>query len=966
MKKSPSSKAARAFLSTLFFIFGVGLIVLAVNFNPLGLLGKTSTRQAMINEGIAPAGPTTNLSNGITFEHANLVDPFRLVGEPDIYFDHAGGIYVSGPWGTPTQTSWFWKSDDNGTNWHTIILPQKSNTQNGGGDTDITIANNNDVFASDLQSTACFSQFRSFDAGKTFLTGEGCFPGDDRQWLGVFDPTSSATNRRIYLFANNTTIVTAVFGCYALVSTDNGVTFQPADPVNNPPGQIDTNNAANCIGRPAVDPSNGDLFAPTLGGGVFKSTDGSASWNLVGFSGAPGGVGNFSPIQIDSAGNLWQAWVSGGRTLLTYSTNRGATWHSPIQVSTGPGSPIGSSPSLRQVIFPWLSVGDPGRVAIVFYGTTDSGSVSGFPGSTNALWHAYAVFSTNALDANPTFTQVQATEHVMHRGTICTGGFPGCLEANSDRSMADFFMCEKDLQGRLFITYNENSDLSDVTQGAGQEYIGKPFVGVMRLRTGPSLFTAQGNLLPLTPPANVTITSASANQGTVSVSGTQGLPPGNWTKDTAGDAIFPVVPTAGPNFGAMDILEASASDDGTNLTFTVKLADLSATAIATAAPLSPSWMVTWWEGRGGIGPAGVSSGPFHSHWFVQWLGQTQFVFGKVTSLDYATLGAPQPRLAEYTPTGFASGTSLGNVVTFTVPLASVGGLMPGDKIDHITAYSLSNQGGGTPLFPVDQAKTFSYVIGTPLASQHLSDGYVEVSLDNFQTSGRATLNPANNTWTASIPGNGGTVCARQVLAKDLYTSTWDDVQAGPVSCFSIAVPVPTSVVSRKTHGNAGTFDINLPLTGVRGIECRSGGGTGDYTLVFTFPNNLTSVVGATVTTHNPTNGAGTVSSALMGPNANQYTVNLTNVSNAQYLIVTLNGVVDATGAAGDVTGPQMGVLISDTNADGFVNSADISQTKSQSGQVVSGANFREDVNTDGFLNSADISLAKSKSGTALP
>jgi hypothetical protein len=60
------------------------------------------------------------------------------------------------------------------------------------------------------------------------------------------------------------------------------------------------------------------------------------------------------------------------------------------------------------------------------------------------------------------------------------------------------------------------------------------------------------------------------------------------------------------------------------------------------------------------------------------------------------------------------------------------------------------------------------------------------------------------------------------------------------------------------------------------------------------------------------------------------------------------------------------VLIGDTNADGFVNSADISQTKSQSGNAVTSSNFREDLNADGFLNSADISLVKSKSGTALP
>src|SRR5207237_7078163 len=61
----------------------------------------------------------------------------------------------------------------------------------------------------------------------------------------------------------------------------------------------------------------------------------------------------------------------------------------------------------------------------------------------------------------------------------------------------------------------------------------------------------------------------------------------------------------------------------------------------------------------------------------------------------------------------------------------------------------------------------------------------------------------------------------------------------------------------------------------------------------------------------------------------------------------------------------MGVLVGDTNTDGLVDSADITQTKSQSGQPVTQSNFREDINADGFLNSADISFVKSKSGTAL-
>jgi hypothetical protein len=61
----------------------------------------------------------------------------------------------------------------------------------------------------------------------------------------------------------------------------------------------------------------------------------------------------------------------------------------------------------------------------------------------------------------------------------------------------------------------------------------------------------------------------------------------------------------------------------------------------------------------------------------------------------------------------------------------------------------------------------------------------------------------------------------------------------------------------------------------------------------------------------------------------------------------------------------MALLQGDTSADISVNSADISQTKSQSGRAVSSSNFREDVTTDGSINSADISLVKSKSGKAL-
>ena len=94
------------------------------------------------------------------------------------------------------------------------------------------------------------------------------------------------------------------------------------------------------------------------------------------------------------------------------------------------------------------------------------------------------------------------------------------------------------------------------------------------------------------------------------------------------------------------------------------------------------------------------------------------------------------------------------------------------------------------------------------------------------------------------------------------------------------------------------------------------------------------------------------------------TVNLTGVANAQRITITLVGVSDGTNS-GNVNIP-MGVLLGDTNADGFVNAGDALQTRNRSGQTTDATNFRSDVNVDGFLNSGDTVIVRSRSGTFLP
>ena len=167
----------------------------------------------------------------------------------------------------------------------------------------------------------------------------------------------------------------------------------------------------------------------------------------------------------------------------------------------------------------------------------------------------------------------------------------------------------------------------------------------------------------------------------------------------------------------------------------------------------------------------------------------------------------------------------------------------------------------------------------------------------------------------------------------------------------------TKAVSRKAHGGAGTFDIDLPFSGTPGVECRQSGG--NHRVVFTFASPVT-VDGATVTS-----GTATSSGPTLSNGGTEVTVDLSGVSNVQRVTVTLLGVSDGT-SKNDVA-VRMGILPGDTNGSGGVNASDIGQTKAQSGQPVSATNFRQDVNiSGGSINASDIGLVKANSGTSLP
>ncbi len=160
-----------------------------------------------------------------------------------------------------------------------------------------------------------------------------------------------------------------------------------------------------------------------------------------------------------------------------------------------------------------------------------------------------------------------------------------------------------------------------------------------------------------------------------------------------------------------------------------------------------------------------------------------------------------------------------------------------------------------------------------------------------------------------------------------------------------------TAVARKTHGAAGTFDIDLPLGGAPGIESRSGS---DHTLLVTFSNTLSSGNASL------TSGTGSVSSALVS--GNTLTVNLTGVANLQTVTVSLNNVTDTFGQTLAPMEVRMTLLFGDANGNGIVNASDVSQVKANAGATVTAINFRSDVTANGSINGSDVAAVKSASG----
>jgi hypothetical protein len=169
--------------------------------------------------------------------------------------------------------------------------------------------------------------------------------------------------------------------------------------------------------------------------GVLASADAGLTWSL---NIVPQTVDGLSDpkVAFDRGGRMYFVASSGGRPLVATSDDGGATWTSPMDV----GEAVGT----RNVEFPMVVAGDPGRAAFAFYGSMTPGDDQS--AAFTGVWHLYVAFT---FDGGASWQTVDATQgDPVQRGCIWLQG-PG----GNCRNLLDFQDMTVDAQGRVLIGY---------------------------------------------------------------------------------------------------------------------------------------------------------------------------------------------------------------------------------------------------------------------------------------------------------------------------------------------------------------------------------------------------------------------------------------------------------------------------------------------------------------------------------
>jgi hypothetical protein len=334
--------------------------------------------------------------------------------------------------------------------------------------------------------------------------------------FGVFGASSVTTNTMAPPFGKETNLWEAVGAAPTMANL-------PPGPMTNYPafkGLIDS---------PAAAPSPAPSIPPSA------ATIGTHVANIF-----PSGA-------TDSAGNVYVSWSMNSTRYNTTQANTdpsttfdvwfacsrdgGKTFYGPWKVSSGVGT----------AIFPWVAAGDSGRIDISWYQSSsvapplvadisNPGALTGGPNNMPAgsTWNVMFAQSLNANSREPVFAVSQASDHIIHTGSISNGGTFG----SSDRSLLDFF--------NIAIGPDGLGNIMNADNGVAGLHI-----NYIRQASGPLALTNPSAVTCLPPPPQPTDVVSHKIHGASFVGDIHLLPPNSaieMRKNTGAD-------TTGPNVG---------------------------------------------------------------------------------------------------------------------------------------------------------------------------------------------------------------------------------------------------------------------------------------------------------------------------------------------------------------------------------------------------------------------------------
>jgi len=304
-------------------------------------------------------------------------------------------------------------------------------------------------------------------------------PLDDRQWMDAINP------KTVYLTYHDV----GFFNIEVQRSNDGGLTYangfgEAIDPQTFPAaGAVTAASTANLAAQIRIDHSScssrGNLYqlfvAPdnltenTLGQPMRSAYVGvsiDAKLGLPAFMftdhkiyTGPVGATNaniFPALATDQFGFLYSVWSDNSNIFFTSSSDHGKTWTTAQTINQG--ATVGNAN-----VFPWVAADANGHVVVVWLGANRAGNSNDrsimepcSSGTTCmqqwARWNVYVLETVNGHAATPTFTQYTAIDHIIHSGTVSSGGLGG----GANRNLADFFQVALDPQHRASISFADD------------------------------------------------------------------------------------------------------------------------------------------------------------------------------------------------------------------------------------------------------------------------------------------------------------------------------------------------------------------------------------------------------------------------------------------------------------------------------------------------------------------------------